>query len=242
MRLATIPVFVFAGLLLAGTVASADTVVLTPIKDNSLFEEGDLSNGAGDHLFAGVTLDPANIRRALLAFPVADSIPAGSTIKTVTLTLHMSWTATGPQDVTIHRLLADWGEGTSHALGREGMGITATTDDATWKHTFFPGSFWATEGGDFTAAASATQGVNQLDYYTWGSTPEMVADVQHWLDMPGEDFGWIVRANETMALTAKRFDSRDNTNPDVHPELTIEYDAMIQVLPSTWGHIKAIWR
>lgn len=222
--------------------AEAEIVVLFPIKDNSIYEEGDLSNGAGDHLFAGVTESAAVIRRALVAFDVADSIPAGSTIKSVTFTLHMSWTASGPHDVTLHRLLANWGEGSSHAAGREGMGAPATAMDATWNHTFYPSSFWTSNGGDYTVAASATQTVNQFGFYTWGSTPELVADVQHWVDNPGENFGWLVRGNESTSLTTKRFDSKDNVDPDVRPALTIEYDAMIQVLPTSWGRIKVFWR
>jgi hypothetical protein len=66
-----------------GCVASpalADQVTVPPLKDNTIYgESNDLSNGAGTSLFAGVTAMSA-IRRALLAFDVAGTLPAGSTI------------------------------------------------------------------------------------------------------------------------------------------------------------------
>jgi hypothetical protein len=117
------------GLLFLSSPAAADVVTLTPIKDNTLYEDpaGNLSNGAGDHLFAGRTQDAQVIRRGLLAFKVAGSLPSGSTIKSVTLTLNMSWTSSAAHDVTLHRVLANWGEGTSDAAGREGMGAASTS-------------------------------------------------------------------------------------------------------------------
>ena len=49
----------FIGTALLSTAVPADTVNLLAEKDNTLYEpgeaEGDLSNGAGDHLFAGST-------------------------------------------------------------------------------------------------------------------------------------------------------------------------------------------
>ena len=48
----------------------------------------------------------------------------------------------------------------------------------------------------------------------------MVADVQSWLDNPANNFGWLVKGDESTSTTAKRFDSRQSTVP---PVLTIEY-------------------
>jgi hypothetical protein len=70
----------------------ADVVTLAASRDNTLFEEdGALSNGAGDHIFAGLTKDGVR-RRALIAFDVAGALPAGSTISAVTLRLYLSKT------------------------------------------------------------------------------------------------------------------------------------------------------
>jgi len=100
------------------TGAVADTVQLTPSKDNTLYQDdfGDTSNGQGQHFFAGRTA-AGSIRRGVVAFDIAGNIPAGSTIQSVTLTLHVS-RAMGPEvEVDLHATLADWGEGASIAPG-----------------------------------------------------------------------------------------------------------------------------
>jgi hypothetical protein len=105
--------------------------------------------------------------------------------------MNMSMTPTGARTVELHKLLADWGEGTSHAPMGEGDGAPATSNDATWRHRFFDSLFWTTQGGDFSAVVSASQSVGSTGQYTWSST-QMVADVQSWLDNPDSNFGWLV--------------------------------------------------
>ena len=69
-----------------------------PSKDNTLYEydaaEGDHSNGAGFHFFAGEN-GMGELRRGVLAFDLAGTIPAGSTITAVSLSMNMSMTPTG---------------------------------------------------------------------------------------------------------------------------------------------------
>ena len=105
------------------------TADLSPLKDNTLYESatGALSNGAGQHFFSGKTDSSALLRRGLITFDIAGSIPAGSTIESVTLTLNMSKTSSGTQTIELHRLLADWGEGSSDAPSNEGGGTSAAT-------------------------------------------------------------------------------------------------------------------
>jgi spore coat protein A len=52
-----------------------------------------------------------------------------------------------------------------------------------------------------------------------------VADVQSWLDNPGQNFGWILIGNEAQNETAKVFGTRQNTDNGGanQPELTINY-------------------
>ena len=208
----------------AGTgLASADIINITPSKDNTLYQydpaDGDTSNALGFHLFAGKTA-MGELRRGVLAFNIAGSIPAGSTITGVTLSMNMSRTPINvAYPVELHKLLADWGEGTSQASGEEGDGAPATPNDATWRHRFFDTIFWAAQGGDFSATVSASQSVSVVGPYTW-SSQQMVADVQDWLDNPAGNFGWLVLGDEKPTLTAKRFDTRESANP---PVLTIEY-------------------
>ena len=76
--------------------------------------------------------------------------------------------------------------------GQEGKGDDSEPNDATWIHTFYPGSFWTTPGGDFDATASGSTSVDGEGSYSWGSTAQMVADVQGWLDTPANNHGWIL--------------------------------------------------
>src|SRR5512140_2875953 len=96
--------------------ASAATISIMPSKDNTLYEydpaEGDHSNGAGLHFFAGENA-MGELRRGVLAFDIAGTISAGSTITAVSLTMNMSMTPAGALTVELHKVLADWGEGTS---------------------------------------------------------------------------------------------------------------------------------
>src|SRR5438067_6413921 len=219
------PALMFAATLggIAPGFAIAETININPSKDNTLYEyvpaDGDLSNALGDHFFTGETA-VGELRRGVLAFDIAGSVPAGSTITGVTLTLNMSRTPSGTsRTVELHRLLADWGEGTSQASGEEGTGAPATTNDATWRHRFFDTIFWTTQGGDFSGTVSASQSVGAIGQYTWSSA-QMVADVQSWLDNPASNFGWLVLGDESDVATAKRFDTRESASP---PVLTIEY-------------------
>jgi hypothetical protein len=206
----------------AASSASAAMISIFPSKDNTLYEydpaEGDHSNGAGFHFFAGENGE-GELRRGVLAFNIAGAIPAGSTITGVSLTMNMSMTPADAETVELHKLLADWGEGTSHAPMGEGDGAPATPNDATWRHRFFDAIFWTAEGGDFSATVSASQSVVGVGQYTWNST-QMIADVQLWLDNPSVNFGWLVLGDETAAATTKRFDSRESASP---PILTIEF-------------------
>ena len=202
----------------------ADSVAIGAAKDNTLYfdETGSLSNGEGAYIFAGAT-SGFGPRRGLLAFDVASNIPAGATIDSVTLTLHVSRTQFGTSAVALHPVLADWGEGASNAGDPGGAGIAAEIGDATWLNTFYSSSFWANQGGDFSAATSGSTLVGDVGCYTWSSTPAMVSDVQSWLDNAATNFGWLLLGDEAGFQTAKRFDSRENPEPGFQPLLSIDY-------------------
>ena len=206
-------------------VSLADVLTLEPAKDNTLYEDpaGSLSNGAGDYIFSGKD-GVGTVRRALLWFDLASSLPAGSTIETVELTLNMNMTIASPQPISLHRVLAGWGEGDSHAFGQEGGGGPAQAGDATWLHTFYPGQFWGLVGGDFDPVPHTTTSVGSNGNYTWNSTPSMVADLQSWLDDPATNFGWMLKHdNENPNTTAKRFASREHPSPSLRPRIEIQF-------------------
>jgi cell division septation protein DedD len=208
---------------LEANLVSAGTVNINPSKDNTLYEydplDGDKSNALGFHFFAGET-GMNELRRGVLAFDISNHLPFGAVITAASLSVNMSRTPTNTAYVMeLHKLLADWGEGTSMAQGEEGDGAPATPNDATWRHRFFDTIFWSTQGGDFSATVSASQSVGPLGQYMWSSA-QMVADVQGWLDNPASNFGWLLLGDESTNLTAKRFDTRESTSP---PVLAITY-------------------
>ncbi len=194
--------------------ASAATVAISASKDNTLYNSstGSLSNGMGP-LFAGRTgglgVGP---QRALVSFDLASEIPAGAIITDVQLTLNIiqAGAGSGVDSFALHRLLQDWGEGTSEAPG--GAGTDATPGDATWVHTFFDTDAWANPGGDFVSSASAAATIGTSGQETWGSTAELVADAQAWLDDPSSNFGWILIGSESVPSSSRKFESKESTN------------------------------
>ena len=218
--------FAAAICLACGGVFGQTVVDLGASKDNTLYESlnGTISNGAGQHLFAGMTVG-GSVRRCVIEFDIAGSIPAGATIDSVTLSLNMSRTVTGPVNVGLHTVDQEWGEGTSDAGGQEGGGTSATDGDCTWVHAYFDSGgasvFWNNTGGDFDFSPSANTTVNLPGGYQWSSA-QMVADVQGWLDDDATNHGWLVLGDEKVA-SAKRFDSRENPTPSRRPVLTVTY-------------------
>ena len=203
-------------------------ISITPVKDNAIFS-GYVNNSDGQGgLYVGLNKDANNIKRTLLDFDVAAAVPAGATINSVTLTMYCYRNRNGATtNVELHKLLADWGEGTSNAgkSSGAGQGAPATTNDATWLRSFYNTASWTNPGGDFSSTISGSTSVagpNGTGSHTWASTAQMVADVQNWLDNPSTNFGWLLKASET-ANTSHAFYSREWTTASQRPTLTIDY-------------------
>jgi len=225
---------------LAAPVARASGVSLSPVLDNTLFEDadGDTSNGSGPALFAGEN-SQGRIRRAVLAFDVAGALPEGATVDSVRLVLHVSNVSDpSPRVMRLHRLTAGWGEGASSAAG--GSGAPAAPGDATWLHRFHPDMFWSAPGGDFDPSPSATLTVDGVGDYEW-TGKALADDVRAWLEHPESNFGWILIGDESGANTARRFDSRESTTESSRPTLVI-HSAKVSTLATSWGRIKACYR
>jgi cysteine-rich repeat protein len=256
----TLPFILCAAALLVGTMGAvplyADTVQLLPTKDNTLYEPiapsfQDMSDGAGPTMFVGrvkdADADPGSgtrpaLRRGVLAFDIAGNIPAGATINSAQLTLYTDKVAqTASFNMDLHRLLADWGEGTSNTgNSKQGQGELPTACDATWHHRFFTGCatgtlFWSVPGGDYSLTISATKSVGNIGFYTWGSTSGMVADIQSWLNNPAQNYGWILLGYESgspyVTQTTKRFATRESTGStggvSWKPKLVIDYTPQV---------------
>jgi hypothetical protein len=212
-------------------VAGADVVTLGAGRDTTLIEEpnGALANGSGPVFFVGRTNQSQNgVRRGLIYFDVAGTLPAKAIVESVRLTLYMSPSNSAPRPIGLHRALAEWGEGASYATG--GSGDSSAPGDATWIHTFYGDDLWVKPGGHFVAGASASRVVGASAFYTWESTKHMVADVRVWLAAPHRNFGWILLGDETERGTVKSFASREAANSSLRPLLEVTYH-----LPAKWA-------
>ena len=203
------------------------TIELTPLKYNTIYQETNISNGAGDYLFAGKTASN-NSRRALISFDLL-SIPSDANITGVTLTLNMNTTIAGATNVNLYDLSQTWGQGTSDASGQEGGGAPSMLNDASWNCSFNNGSGscntpWTNPGGDFNSSSIASTVVHSIAVYNWSSA-NMIASVQNWVDNPSQNFGWIILGEESSATTSKRFDAKGVNAP----KLSITYESSLSV-------------
>jgi hypothetical protein len=129
--------------------------------------------------------------------------------------------ASDAQTHTLHRMLADWGEGASGSSG--GGGTLSTPGDATWIHRFYPDVLWTNAGGDFVSTPSATTSIGMTGETPSWSDPQMVADVQAWVNAPASNYGWMIRGNEIDVQTAKKLASHEWTEPTQRPLLAIDF-------------------
>lgn len=203
--------------------ASAAILVLAPLADASIY--GDVpsnANGKGAGIFAGNNANQVSAtRRGLLWFDVS-SLPAGAVVSSVSLRLYCDQenTQKDPLPVTLHRVTTGWTEGPTVGSGG---GAGEVNGDVTWEFASLPGSAWATAGGDFVAEDSALTHVGlERAFYNWSGSG-LVADVQAWANGSSDNFGWILRSDESQVRTAKRFVSREGSVADQRPLLTVEY-------------------
>lgn len=212
-----------AAILLQPLAAAGVTVSIPAAADATLYgpPQQTTANGAGDWFFAGVTSD-GNVRRGMLRFDLNGMVPAGALITGVELRLVVDRGRLFPAPVSLHRVTSSWNEGVANASGPEGLGSAAQPGDVTWIFRELGGAAWATPGGDMQAAPSATTDVTGVGPVTF-SCPALVADVQSWLDSPGQNFGWSVRGVEYLTQTANRFVSRSSPTAGSRPALVVTF-------------------
>ncbi len=212
------------GCLSLGGVAGAQTVAtFYPSQDNTLFQSttGNRSAGAQDSFYTGrIDVATGGVRRGLVQFNLS-SIPVGSVVTSASLQLYLMQ-GQGGVEVTLHRTLASWGEGTS--AGGMGRGSASTPGDATWIHRFFSNQFWTTPGGDFVNAPSGTTMLSSNGpFHTW-SGAGVANDLQFWVNNPGQNFGWTLRGDEGTRQTAERWASSEAAGgAEFWPTLTVTY-------------------
>jgi hypothetical protein len=234
--------FLFSFVLSA--VCLADVVDLTPSQWGTILQVTgsapslQLSNGLGDIYVGRTNQDgqgPAtiSIRRGLVEFNVANYIPAGATITSVSMSMLDIRGLNGAPTISLHCVTQAWTQGTSYFPG--GSGAPSTTGDVTWYYSSYNASNpskstpWTTPGGSFSSTVSGsavdsdTNGTEEL--VTWNSTQQMVADVQSWLNNPSTNYGWLLQGDEAEGQTAKRYESAEANDGSVDvPTLQITYE------------------
>lgn len=217
----TLPTATMTPAPIATPTVSAIDIRIVASADASLIEDpqgrlADSKDAAGN--FVGMT-NNFSARRLLVSFDLS-GIPAGSTITSARLEMHLSRTSGDESPVSFHRFKTAWTEGSSDAQGEGGQGAASTPGDPTWIHASFDETFWVATGGDYVAEPSATASIGGAGWYRWNSK-NLTADVELWHADPSLNFGWIAIGDESRSQTAKRFDSRENEDDALRPALVV---------------------
>lgn len=186
-------------------------------------------------MFAGRTGSSVDSkRRAILRFDL-EQIPKKAKIDSVAVQLHLSNSSSDAETVSLFRLFDHWGEGSSVVEGGGSSGVPAVDGDATWLFNYFNTSTWSTEGSDYSATPSGAADVDAIGFHIW-SSQQMILDVQDWVNRPETNFGWLLRGNEEVDRTRKRFDTRERSIPENRPQLIVTFTPLPSVPSlSQWG-------
>jgi hypothetical protein len=162
----------------------------------------------GAHRELWVTEQVDNTYRPLLEFDLS-SIPAGVKLIDAVLELYQKAPSTNGGPVGAYRVTSDWVEGTSS--GGNGAG-------ANWneRDTGLP---WSTPGGDIDATPVAITTIAYMTqaWYQWDVTA-LVAD-----SVAGAAPNYGLALIGENASTNAYFASSDDTDPTLHPKLTVTY-------------------
>ncbi len=218
----------------------AASATLTSVAD-TMISENYPDNNFGALWFANSgTTQNNTLNRALFRFDLAAVLPAGAIIKRASLILEVVGQPNEPPAsgrFNLHRVLRPWGEGSAVNTpgGGAGQGSPGTTNEATWNYRFaYTTNTWSLPGAappaDFMAELSSGVTVFGVDQspYTVPSSPQLIADLQLWLDQPQSNFGWIlVCEQEGSAFTARRFGTHED--PFNAPRLEVEYEIVPRI-------------
>ncbi len=229
----------FISLAISSPCALAAVVSFGAVAETSLFERNPDANLGGTSLVSGTGRigDPA---RGLFRFDVS-SLPAGAVITNVVVQLYCirrpdpdQLPGPAPSDFNLHRLFVNWGEGT----GSIASGTRANPGEATWNSRMHGSTPWAAPGAligtEYATNPSATTPVDQIGLYSWGSSTELIDDVQTWRADPTSNFGFIlVSDKENTEGTGRRFSTKEAPDVGTPPQLIITFNMIPE--PSVSG-------
>lgn len=231
-----------------GGPARAATIDIPAVQDATLFGASPANNNSssGPGMFVGGD-GQGNPKRGLIEFDIPAFVPANATVTSASLSLVLGQVAGSgggggdqtPRTIRLFDVTTDWKGGTNGTTGFPGPGFGGTgqgfapnNGDVTWNFASFNTVPWNTPGGggDFVATESADTLVSQNlnTAYVWGSTAQMVADVQGWLDGTLPNFGWLLKNDdETDRQTFRAFytaeGALEQNVPQFAPELTVDF-------------------
>ena len=189
-------------------VSAAETTI-QPSSADSYMNEGAKDTNYGGQTYIEVSSKPSawGNARGILKFDLS-SIPSGSTITSVTLSLYLYSTRGYDRTFGIHKVTKNWTE----------SGVTWNKYDGT--------NNWTTSGGDYEATASATvtAGAVWNIWVDWSSST-LVSDVQGFVNNPSTNFGWIIK-DQTEGSSNQdwvRFYSKEYTGTTLRPKLEVTY-------------------
>ena len=212
-----------------------------PAADTSLLEVSPSNNLGGYFGMNSGTTQNGPRTRALMRFDLS-SLPTNTVVQSATLTVHVTQQPIDGYDFTafgLHRMFRPWGEGDKIPVTQPGQGVPATAGEATWLHAFYPTNQWTEPGGQPGTDYSSIESSFEIIYdvagspYIFPSTPELVDDVQAWINKPATNHGWMFRcADELPRFTARRFGTREDA--DNAPLLELKYlvPPLLQISPT----------
>ena len=212
-----------------------------PAADTSLLEVSPSNNLGGYFGMNSGTTQNGPRTRALMRFDLS-GLPTNTVVQSATLTVHVTQQPIDGYDFTafgLHRMFRPWGEGDKIPVTQPGQGVPATAGEATWLHAFYPTNQWTEPGGQPGTDYSSIESSFEIIYdvagspYIFPSTPELVDDVQAWINKPATNHGWMFRcADELPRFTARRFGTREDA--DNAPLLELKYlvPPLLQISPT----------
>jgi hypothetical protein len=241
------------GLMASSLDLRAATVTLPAVQDATLFGGNDANSNvslADPGIFVGTDSTP-NAKRGLIEFNIAQYVPAGATITSVSLQLTVGQAAgtsgnggtlSSATTIGLFDESQAWGQpmnvpNSTMFMGM-GQGQPAQTGDATWSEPFYNSmtpTQWNTPGGDWTSSLMASASASSTGSpaaVTWSSAvmmnAMMVSDVQNWLNNPSTNYGWLLKnSNETATKDYLAFWSAQGAaasmNSALAPALTVTY-------------------
>jgi DMSO/TMAO reductase YedYZ molybdopterin-dependent catalytic subunit len=236
-------------LITAGPAAWADVIVNIPaLQDATLFGGSAANNSSsGPGMFVGSD-GQSRPKRGLIEFDIPAYVPSDATITSAALTLYLGQVAGSgggssgdptPRTIRLFDVTTAWAGSTNGTtgfpgpgFGGTGQGFPANIGDATWNYAKYNTLLWNTPGGggDFVSTESADTVVGQSvdTAYSWGSTAQMLSDVQGWLDGTSLNYGWLLKNDsEALQTTFRAFYTREGAIeqglPQYAPDLVVSY-------------------